>query len=296
MDSILHQVPFSTGRLRPKLKVPQNVCDCHHHIYNPVEFPCDLMDERNQPPATVECYRLLQKRLGLTRNVIIQASAYGTDNSCLLNALNIMGTKNTKGIAVCRSDVQESDLEKMDHMGIKGLRVNLASQLKINTIDEIIPLSEKIDQFGWHMQFWINPNDIKELYPVLKKIKCDKVFDHRGHIPAEEGLNHPAFNILSTLLEDGKTWIKLSGLAHDTKVGAPTYSDTVLVGRSFVKLAPDRMLWGTDWPHPSSFTNLEKFPDDAHLLDLLAEQALTEENLYKILVTNPEKLYGFNEK
>jgi D-galactarolactone isomerase len=290
---ILHQVPYSTGRRLPEYKLPAGACDCHHHIYDPVHFPYAPEDKRNQPPATVDAYRLLQKRLGTERDVIIQASAYGTDNSCLLDALSTMGRKNTRGIAVCRSDVSEKELEKMAELGVCGLRVNLASPLKINRYEEIIPLSEKIAQFGWHMQFWLKPDDIAELQDMFHRVCCPVVFDHRGHIPQPEGTKHPAFGVISNLLRKGNTWVKLSGLDHDTKVGYPSYIDTVTVGAAFVKAAPERMVWGTDWPHPSSFSAGNPFPDDAWNLDLLRTQAQDENVWHRILVKNPNELYHF---
>ncbi|WP_444498858.1 amidohydrolase family protein [Veillonella seminalis] len=289
----LHQVPYSSGRDIPTINVPADACDCHHHIYDPVRFPYDLGDTRNQPPATIDCYRLLQKRLGITRNVIIQASAYGTDNSCLLHALQEMGQEKSRGVAVCKSNVSEDELSQMHRLGVRGLRINLASKLKINSIDEIVPLSEKIKHLGWHMQFWIQPNEIEQISDVLGKIACPVVFDHRGHIPQPEGCKHPAFKIIADLLDSGKGWVKLSGLCHDSIQGAPYYEDTVEVGRAYVKIAPERIVWGTDWPHPSSFSNHDDFPDDAKLLDLLLSQAMDEETMHKILVDNPAVLYGF---
>ena len=290
---ILHQVPFSTGRALPKMTVPAHACDCHHHIYDPIHFPYNLNDKRNQPPATVEAYRLLQKRLGTERDVIIQASAYGTDNSCLLAALKETGKKNTRGIAVCSSDVSEKELQAMDDLGVCGLRINLASQLKVNKYEEILPLSEKIAALGWHMQFWIKPDDYFALKAMFLKLHCPMVFDHMGNIPQPAGTKHPAFQLLADLLKTGNAWLKISGLDHGTKIGPPTYADTLSVGKAFAALAPERILWGTDWPHPSRFTAHEDFPDDAHNLDLLEQEVPDAQKRQLILVENPAKLYRF---
>lgn len=292
-QSILHQVPFSTGRELPKIHVPPKACDSHHHIYDPNHFPYDLNDVRNQPPATVESYRLLQKRLGIERNVIVQASAYGTDNSCLVDALQQMGRKNTRGIAVCHSDISDAGLQRLAHAGVCGLRINLAAQLQINKVEEIVPLSERIAELGWHMQFWINADDIPGLKDMFYKLRCPIVFDHRGHIPQPQGIHHPAFQIIADLLKTGNAWIKLSGVNFDSVVGDPTYADVVAVGRAWAALAPNRMLWGTDWPHPTCYTKRIPFPDDAQTFDLLMQQVPDERNQYRVLVENPNELYHF---
>lgn len=290
---ILHQVPFSTGRERPTIHVPYGACDCHHHIYDPINFPYDKDDTRNQPPSTVEAYRLLQKRLGTTRNVIIQASAYGTDNSCLLDALRVMGTTNSRGIAVTDINITKQELDTMDILGVRGLRINMASELSANKIEDIMPLAYKAHERGWHMQFWLTADQIVELEPLLNDIPCPVVFDHRAHLPQPQGIEHVAFKVVCRLLDKGHGWVKLSGLDHDSKLGEPTYADTVAVGAAFAQYAPERMVWGTDWPHPGKYSGLKKSPNDAQTFDLLAKQVPDERIRHLILVDNPVKLYGF---
>ena len=292
-NNALHQVPFSEGRELPTITIPYGACDCHHHIYDPINFPYDLHDTRNQPPSTVEAYSLLQKRLGTTRNVIVQASAYGTDNSCLLNALQIMGQENSRGIAVVDVNASDKELDDMHEYGIRGLRINMASELTINKPDDILPLADKAHARGWHMQFWLKPDDIVGFKDILFKIPCPVVFDHRGHLPQYQGIAHPAFKVICELIDKGAGWVKLSGLDHDSQVGAPDYTDTVAVGKAFAAYAPERMVWGTDWPHPGKYSALKRLPNDAHTLDLLAKQVPDEKIRHLILVENPIKLYGF---
>lgn len=290
---ILHQVPFSEGRELPTINIPYGACDCHHHIYDPISFPYDLHDSRNQPPATVEAYKLLQKRLGTTRNVIVQASAYGTDNSCVLKALQVMGQEHSRGIAVVDVDISDKELDYMHSCGIRGLRINMASELTINKLEDILPLAYKAHERGWHMQFWLKPDSIVELRDMLFKVPCFVVFDHRGHLPQPQGINHPAFGVICELIDKGNGWVKLSGLDHDSKVGEPDYQDTVAVGQAFAAYAPERMVWGTDWPHPGKYSSLKRLPNDARTLDLLAKQVPDESIRHLILVENPMKLYGF---
>lgn len=285
------QVPYSRGRKRPTIKVPVNACDCHHHIYDPVRFPYVPQDTRNQPPATVDVYRLLQKRLGLTRNVIVTPSAYGTDNRCTLDALEQMGP-NARAVVVIDNNITDAELQKMHKLGVRGIRFNISTG-GASDRDTILSLSRRINNLGWHVQFWMGANDIVEMEAFLLTLPSPIVFDHRGHLPQPDGIEHPAFRVICNLIDRGKTWVKLSGLYQDSKIGDPTYEDTVRVGKAYVEYAPERMVWGSDWPHPTVFSERKPWPDDASMLDLLAEQAPDETLCNRILVDNPAVLYGF---
>ena len=284
------QVPYSTGRNNPIISVPENACDSHHHIYDPIQYPYQPTDTRNQPPATVECYQLLQKRLGTTRNVIIQPSAYGTDNRCTLDALKKMGAKNTRAVVVVNDDISESELIEMDALGVRGIRVNISCGAA-DDLDSIQKIAEKIAPLHWSMCFWMSADLTVSIESFLRNLPCEIVFDHRGHIPADLGIHHPAFNIICDMLRDNKAWVKLSGLYMDSKKA--DFSDTIAIGKGYVNANPDRCLWGTDWPHPRCYTNHEDMPNDSDMLDDLMKQAGTEENLHKILVDNPARLFDF---
>lgn len=285
------QVPYSSGRQIPSIDIPDNACDCHHHIYNPIHFPYAPDDVRNQPPATVEAYRLLQRKLRVKRNVIIQPSAYGTDNECLLDALRQMGNQ-ARGVVVVDRNISESELDAMNQLGVRGVRFNIATGAADDR-EAILSLAQRINQFGWHVHFWMSANDTVKMESLLNQLPSQIVFDHRGHLPQPEGINHPAFKVICDLISKGKAWVKLSGLYQDSKIGEPTYADTVKVGKAFVQFAPERMLWGSDWPHPSIFSERKPWPDDANMLSLLAEQAPDETVRNRILVDNPAILYGF---
>ena len=285
------QVPYCAGRQFPQLPVPANACDCHHHIYEPVRFPYVPEDVRNQPPAGVDAYRLLQKRLGITRNVIVQPSAYGFDNACTLDALRQMGD-NARGIVVINDAISDDAPQAMHALGVCGIRFNIANGGSKDR-DTMRRLAQRVHALGWHVQFWMSAADTVELEPFLAQLPNTIVFDHRGHMPQPEGAAHPAFQVICRLLDKGRAWVKLSGLYHDTRLGEPTYADTVAVGKAFADFAPERMVWGTDWPHPSIFSERKPWPDDANMLDLLAAQVPDERTRQRILVTNPEILYGF---
>lgn len=285
------QVPYSAGRGVPQIAMPRDACDCHHHIYDPVNFAYVPEDVRNQPPATVDAYQLLQKRLGVTRSVIVQPSAYGTNNACTLAALEKIGSA-ARAVVVIDQSVSDVELQSMRDLGVRGIRFNIAAGASRDA-ENILALSRRVHELGWHVQFWMSALDTVHMESVLAQIPNQIVFDHRGHLPQPEGVDHPAFQVICKLLNQGKAWMKLSGLYLDSKVSGPTYTDTVKVGRAFVQTAPERMLWGTDWPHPSVFSERMPWPDDASMLSLLAEQAPDEAVRHRILVQNPEALYGF---
>lgn len=288
------QVSYSSGRQRPKIEVPSNACDCHHHIYDPVRFPYLPTDVRNQPPATVDMYRLLQKKLGLTRNVIVTPSAYGTDNRCTLEGLRDMG-KNARAVVVVSGDISDAELLEMHEAGVRGVRFNIATGGSDDR-EEISRLAWRINEYGWHILFWMSARHTVEMADFLASLPCDAVFDHRGHLPQPEGTRHPAFKVICGLIDKGRAWVKLSGLYIDSESGDPGYADTVQVGREYASFAPERLLWGTDWPHPTVFSGRMPWPDDARMLDLLADQAPDKAVLRLILVDNPAKLYGFGDQ
>jgi D-galactarolactone isomerase len=287
-------VPCSGGTQRPKFKVPSNACDCHHHIYDPARFAYVPEDKRNQPPGTVDHYRLLQKRLGTTRSVIVQPSAYGLDNSCTLDALQKMGS-NTRAVTVIEPTVTDTELKRMQSLGVCGIRINLASAVKVVPVDKIEPLSKRVNELGWHMAFWIEADDIIEIGDLLMRLPTPLVFDHMAHLPQPAGTDHPAYRVVCKLIDKGKTWVKVSGAYLDTKLGPPAYADTSKLAQAFVRYAPERMVWGSDWPHPVMWGLKKPWPDDALLLDLLSEWVPNETVRNSILVENPAKLYGFQK-
>lgn len=283
------QVPFSSGRDLPRHQLPKDACDSHHHIFNPVEFPYVPTDVRNQPPATVDAYRLLQKKLGLARNVVVTPSAYGTDNRCTLDAVKKMGS-NSRAVVVIDDSVTDLELSKMNQLGVRGIRFNIT---RGGSDDKVLieRLAKRIASFGWHICFWMNADTTVKMESFLNTLPCQLVFDHRAHLPAQDGIRHPAFGVVSRMMCEKKAWVKLSALYHDSK--AADFSDTIVVGKAYVQAAADRVLWGTDWPHPSEYSAKKDFPDDAQLLDLLWEQAGSDAAVKLIVVDNPARLLGF---
>ena len=281
-------VKWSMGTEAPKLKAPANATDCHHHVYN-AKFPVDPKATLRPADARVEDYRALQKRIGTTRNVLVQPSTYGTDNRWHLEALAAFGPQ-ARMVAVVDDKVSTDDLKRMHGLGVRGIRFNLA-QAGATTPEMMEPLSKRINDLGWHIQINAPAAKIMEVMPILERLPSPIVFDHLAHIPQPDGVNHPLYGKVRGLMDKGRTWVKLSGAYADTKVGPPTYADSSAVARAYAKAAPERCVWGSDWPHPSEQS--KQLPDDAVLFDLLTDWVPDEKVRYRILVENPAVLYDF---
>lgn len=272
----MHAVPHSSGIGSPRLTAPAGACDAHIHIFD--------------PGATVADYRLLQARIGTTRAVVVQPKLYGTDNTCTLDAIARLGIAHARGIAVMHPSVSDAELQRLDAGGIRGLRFSVWNPADtVTTLDMIEPLAQRIAPLGWHVQLHMSAGQIVDNAALLEKLAAPMVFDHVGRLPPQSGIAHPAFAIIRGLLERGRAWMKLSGAYLNTRSGPPGYADASAIARAFAQAAPQRMVWGSDWPH---VTEREK-PDDAVLFDLLADWMPDDVDRRRVLVDNPARLYGF---
>ncbi len=279
-------VPWSAGTERPALKAPAGACDCHMHIYDS-RFPVAPSATLTPADATVANYRLLQRRIGTTRNVVVTPSTYGTDNRCTLDALAAFGN-GARGVAVVDTGVSDAELKRLDGLGIRGIRFNLV-QAGATTVAMLEPLSRRVNRLGWHVQLHMRGDGIVEIADLLQRLPSPIVFDHLGRLPQPAGTSHPAFAVILRLIDQGRAWVKLSGAYIDSAIGPPGYADTTRLAQAYVKAAPERLIWGSDWPHP---TQQDK-PDDAILFDLLGVWVPDEATRRRILVENPQVLYGF---
>ena len=284
------KVPWSSGTDLPKLKAPANSCDCHMHIYD-ARFPADPGATLRPADASVDDYRLLQKRIGTTRNVIVTPSTYGTDNRVTLDAMAKIGAS-VRGVVVVNASVADAELKRLADLGVRGIRFNLV-QAGATTVEMLEPLSTRVNALGWHVQIHMLADQIVKIEDLLYKLASPIVFDHMGRMPQPAGTDHLAFGVIRKLIDKGRAWVKLSGAYQDTKVGPPSYADTSKVAQAYVKAAPERMVWASDWPHPTQKEN-EK-ANDAVLFDLLTEWAPNEVTRQRILVENPATLYGFSK-
>ncbi len=283
-------VPNSSGTSLPRYKAPPGTCDCHIHIYDP-RFKMKWPKLRAVTDASVEQYRLLQKRLGTARAVVVQPAAHGTDNAVTLDAVAQLGIENARGIAVCHPTVTDTELVAMNKAGIRGLRFTLHEpRTAVTSVEMIEPLAHRAHRLGWHVQLHLRAEQIVLWAPMIEKLPGTLVFDHMARLPQPQGPRHPALAIVKRLIDKGSTWVKLSGPYLETQVGPPRYADVKSTARALLEYAPQRCVWGSDWPHP---TEPHTKPDDAVLFDLVQEWTTDEITRMKILVANPATLYGF---
>jgi predicted TIM-barrel fold metal-dependent hydrolase len=284
------EVPNSSGTSIPRYKAPAGTCDSHIHIYDE-RFKMAWPKLRAVTDASVAELRLLQKRLGTSRAVVVQPAAYGTDNAVTLDAIAQLGIANARGIAVCHPTVTDTELVAMNKGGIRGLRFTLHEpRTAITSAEMIEPLAHRAHRLGWHVQLHLRAEQIELMADMIERLPGTIVLDHMARLPQPQGARHPAFAIVKRLIDKGSTWVKLSGPYLETQVGPPRYTDVKSVARALVEYAPERCVWGSDWPHP---TEPHTKPDDAVLFDLVQEWTVDEITRAKILVGNPAALYGF---
>ncbi|MBV9748892.1 MAG: amidohydrolase family protein [Acetobacteraceae bacterium] len=282
-----HPVRYSSGTEAATLPAPAGATDCHFHIYDNRYSPAP--GGLPAPDASPDDYRALQARIGTTRGVVIQPSLYGVDNRPTLEGMAALGP-NFRAVAVVNTAVTDQELRRMHQLGVRGIRFNLA-QAGATTLDMLEPLSRRVDALGWHCQVNMPGDKIAAAADTFLRVRGKLVFDHLAHCPQPAGVESETFKLIRRLLDQGNTWVKLSGLYADSKLGPPSYSDTVAVARAFAAAAPTRVVWGSDWPHPTE--RLDNKPDDALLFDLLATVMPDESARKRVLVDNPAELYGF---
>ncbi len=272
----------------PALAVPTGACDCHFHIFGPeARYPYVAERTYTPPDAPVEAYRRVMAALGLERCVIVQPSVYGTDNACTLDAMARLGP-GCRGVAVIDETVDEAALDDMHRAGIRGVRFNILYTGGVE-VGRVRAVAERIAPLGWHIQFLLDGRGLAELADDLGALPVPIVIDHLGHAPAEVGIGHPGNRALLALLGEGRCWVKLSA-AYRVSRRAPGYEDAAPLARALIEAAPERVVWGSDWPHPGV---VGAMPNDGNLLDLLGQWTNDAALRHRILVDNPAALYGF---
>jgi D-galactarolactone isomerase len=279
--------PFSAGQARAQTPVPPGACDCHIHVYDDTVLPVAGAQLR-PPAASVSDYRSIQVRMGTQRAILVTPSTYGTNNAPMLAGLAQMGDRG-RGVAVIDGRESNATLTELHRLGVRGVRINL-SMGQGPLANAIESIAQRIAPLGWHLQLLMPVQTLLDLGPMLRRLKLDLVFDHLT--PAHE-LNHPAHALLSELMNGGHAWLKLSGgylVSAQHSVDDPGLDR--LAGH-FIATVPDRIVWGSDWPHATAAAGHHPYPNDARQIERLAQWAGSAEMLHKILVTNPECLYGF---
>ncbi len=270
--------PNSMGTEPPNMPAPLGAVDCHMHIFDP-RFP--FIPGRNPGVGTVEDYRLFQRRLGLSRCIVVAASSHGLDNSCLLDSLEKFGDS-ARGVATISSATTDAELERLHSKGVRGIRVNFG-RAKVVASD-FMNLAERIKPLNWHLQTHMLADSIVESEAILDSLPVTLVIDHIGRAPQPGGLNHPVVKSLERLLSKGNTWVKLS---HYYEGEGVHYADYLPIIQHLISFAPDRLVWASDWPHATQAAK----PNGATLFDQLAAWTSDAELRRRILVDNPNALY-----
>lgn len=284
-------IPANTRPLTgpaPALKAPPGATDCHVHLYLPGFEP-----QPGGPPiaelATVEDYAVVQKRLGLERVVITQSNAYQFDNGATLAALDQIGPERARAVIAVSPDTSPAELEKLHERGVRGARImNLpGGAVKIANMKPVEQLCRSV---GWNMIVQFNGREIEQHMDALRAIEVDYVIDHIGKFMDPVSADDPRVDDILRLIDRGNAWFKICGCYETSLLGAPDFADVSPIAKRVIDHAPDRIIWGSNWPHVG--VPRERYPNDALLLDILLDWA-TPEQRHKILVDNPARLYGF---
>ena len=272
----------------PDLVLPDGACDAHCHVFGPGDvFPYSSSATYRPEDAPKEKLFALHRHLGLSRSVVVQASCHGNDNRAMVDALEA-GNGNYRGIAMVERDVTGADLQALHEAGVRGVRFNFVAHLgEAADQDAVREIVAKIRPFGWHIVVHFDSHWLEGLAPFLKSLDIVTVIDHMGRIDASAGVGQQAFQLLLELMEDERFWVKVCGSERLSRSGPP-FHDAAEYGRLLVEKFPNRVLWGTDWPHPNIKANM---PDDGELVDLLKIIAPTPESLKRLVVDNPTRLY-----
>ncbi|GAB3338870.1 amidohydrolase family protein [Chromohalobacter beijerinckii] len=288
----MSDIPANTRPLdgpEPVLRTPPGATDCHIHIYPPGfgEQP------GGWPPipelATVEDYRQVQRRLSLDRVVVTQPNAYQFDNSALLQALDTFGTQSARGVAVVTPDTSLHELEGWHARGVRGARIMQLPGGAVK-IDRMLEVEKVIRPMGWHLMVQFNGRQLGDYLDELHKIEGEYIIDHIGKFMDPVPANDTRVDEILRLLDKGNAWFKICAGYEASVTGGPRYEDIGAIAKRVIAHAPERILWGSNWPHVG--VPREQYPNDAELLDVLLHWAEPEIQK-KILVDNPAQLYGF---
>ncbi|MBI3045669.1 MAG: amidohydrolase family protein [Betaproteobacteria bacterium] len=280
--------PPDPNPVKPKYAPPPDACDGHCHVFGPAKrFPYAKNRTYEPPDSPKEKLAALHKHLGFSRAVLVQASCHGTDNSAMLDA--IKSSKDAwRGVAMVAKSTPQHELQNLNAGGVRGLRYNFVRHLGgMPELDVVEGMAARIAPLGWHLQLHLDADGIVEQRAFLRKLKIPFIIDHMGRVPAQRGLGQPAFRQLLELLKDSQfAWVKISGPERISATGKP-FHDAIPFAQALIKAAPDRVMWGTDFPHP----NVKWMPNDGELVNLFAMMCEDDATRKQILVDNPTRLY-----
>ncbi len=282
-------IPFHPSPSKPKYKAPAGAVDAHNHVFGPeAKFPFAPTRKYTPCDAPKEKLFALRDFLGFDKNVIVQATCHDTDNRALVDAL-VTSNNKAKGIAFVDESFTDDQLKELDRAGVKGVRFNFIKRLVDSTPKDVMHrIATRIAKLNWHVVIYFEHADLEEMGPFLQSLPTTLVFDHMACPDVRQGVNGKAFQNWLRALDANPSWITKVTCPERFTVAGPPYDDVVPFARAIVELFPDRVLWGTDRPHP----NMPKeAPDDGVLVDMIPKIAPTAELQRKLLVDNPMRLY-----
>jgi predicted TIM-barrel fold metal-dependent hydrolase len=278
---------------KPAAAVPTHACDTHAHVFGPGNtYPFIANGLYTPADALLSDFRHMLDTLGMERAVLVQPSIYGTNNDCMLAAL-AQDPKRLRGVAVIPFEADTGTIERLHAQGVRGVRCNIVD-LKTGAgelpLEPLRALANRIKPFGWHVEFLMHVDEFPELDRLLADFPVACSFGHLGYVPAAKGTGTKGFQALLRLMRDGKAWVKLTAPYRLTLSETP-YADTDAFAHALVEAAPQRLLWGSDWPHVMVKS---KMPNDGRLFDVFAGWVPDAKTRHTILVDNPARLYGFD--
>jgi D-galactarolactone isomerase len=271
----------------PQLKAPKGACDTHMHFYNRA-YPA-LPGTLNPPDAGIEDYRQVQRWLGLERAIVVQPNAYGDDNRLTMAGVKALGAA-SRGVVVVKPGISDAALEELTADGACGIRfMNLhGGTLTFQHMDE---MAARVAPFGWSAIVQLDGRELPQHESQLRRLKLNYVIDHCGKFLEPVSAESEAFKAMLRLVEAGNCWVKIAGQYEFSKSGAPAFADIGDLMRRLIAVAPERVIWGSNWPH--ALAEKVGYPDDGALLDLLLDWGPSEKVRHRILVDNPAELYKF---
>lgn len=285
--------PMELDRVtRPASRLPAHSCDAHTHIFGPASvFPYAADRTYTPPDASFEDLCALHRKLGISRGVIVQPGCHGYDMSAVLDAL-AKGRGQYRAVALLPPTATAADVKRLDAAGVRGVRFNFVAHLKNVAWGEVQDMARLIAPFGWHVCIHSDRQSLQELLPLLKRLEVPFVLDHMGRVAAADGLDSDIFRELLALRDHGGAWVKISGVDRISSSGKRPYSDGQLFVQALVESMADRLLWGSDWPHPNVRGDM---PDDGELVDIFTRICPGRGEQERILVSNPQTLYRFDD-
>jgi predicted TIM-barrel fold metal-dependent hydrolase len=276
------------SRRKPAFVLPAGSCDAHCHVFGPGNtFPYAPNRRYTPQDAPKEALAALHDRLGVERAVIVQASCHGTDNRAMMDAIAWRPDR-YRGVAIVDDTFSDAAYDELHGGGVRGVRFNFVRHLggapDMEVFDRVI---DRIKGRGWHVVLHLDATDIVPLADMIRRLPLPYVIDHMGRVDTQHGTDQPAFQALLELARRDECWIKVCG---SERISSYPFDAAVPFARALVQASPERTLWGTDFPHP----NLKEPVDEADLVDLVARFSLTAEEQYRLLVSNPAQLYGFD--